>query len=53
MSTVPELLAAHHSGMKVLCLSLVTNKVVIDYDEGTPASHDEVIAAVDQRSQQL
>lgn len=53
MSTVPELLAAHHSGMKVLCLSLVTNKVVIEENEGPPASHEEVIAAVDQRSQQL
>lgn len=30
MSTVPEVVAAHHAGMKVLALSLVTNKVVID-----------------------
>ena len=28
MSTVPEVVAAHHAGMAVLCLSLITNKVV-------------------------
>ena len=33
MSTVPEIVAAHHSGMKVVCLSLITNKVVIKGDE--------------------
>lgn len=53
MSTVPEMLAAHHCGMKVLCLSLVTNKVVIDGDEGPPASHGEVIDSVNKRSQQI
>jgi hypothetical protein len=29
MSTVPEVVAAHHCGMKTLCLSLITNKVVM------------------------
>jgi purine-nucleoside phosphorylase len=28
MSTIPEVVAAHHAGMAVLCLSLITNKVV-------------------------
>lgn len=53
MSTVPEIVAAHHSGMKVLCLSLVTNKVVISGDEGPPASHEEVLDAVNLRSRQI
>eukprot|EP00977_Amphora_coffeiformis_P007175 scaffold1564_cov174-Amphora_coffeaeformis.AAC.13 len=53
MSTIPEVLAAHHSGMKVLGLSLVTNKVVMPGDMGPAASHEEVIEAVDKRSQQM
>lgn len=53
MSTVPEIVAAHHSGMKVLCLSLITNKVIITGDEGPPASHEEVLEAVNTRSEQI
>lgn len=44
MSTVPEILAAHHSGMAVLCLSLITNKVVyFDEADGEAehANHEE------------
>lgn len=53
MSTVPEIVAAHHCGMKVLCLSLITNKVVMNGDEGPPASHEEVLEAVNTRSEQV
>jgi purine-nucleoside phosphorylase len=53
MSTVPEIVAAHHSGMKVICLSLITNKVVVKGDEGPPASHEEVLDAVNTRSEQM
>jgi purine-nucleoside phosphorylase len=53
MSTVPEIVAAHHAGMKVLCLSLVTNKVVVNGDEGPAASHQEVLDAVNTRSTQI
>jgi hypothetical protein len=53
MSTVPEIVAAHHSGMKVICLSLITNKVVVHGDEGPPASHEEVLEAVTTRSVQI
>ena len=53
MSTVPEIVAAHHSGMKVLCLSLITNKVIAEGDEGPPASLEEVLDAVNTRSEQV
>lgn len=56
MSTVPEILAAHHAGMAVLCLSLITNKVVLyDDPEGKVehANHEEVLAAVAGRGAQL
>lgn len=53
MSTVPEIVAAHHAGIKVICLSLITNKVVLTGDEGPPASHEEVLEAVEKRSEQI
>lgn len=53
MSTIPEVVAAHHCGMKVLCLSLITNKVVMNGDEGPAASHQEVLDAVNARSVQI
>lgn len=53
MSTIPEVTAAHHAGMKVLGLSLITNKVVMPGDVGPAASHEEVIDAVDKRSHQM
>lgn len=47
MSTIPEIIAAKHVGMKVLGLSLMTNKVVVEKTENTVhASHEEVLAAV-------
>jgi len=54
MSTVPEILAAHHSGMAVLCLSLITNKVVyFDEPGGEHANHEEVLQAVKGRGEQM
>lgn len=61
MSTVPEILAAHHSGMAVLCLSLITNKVVYfddtngeaDTNKAEHANHEEVLAAVKGRGEQM
>lgn len=61
MSTVPEVIVARHSGLKVLALSLITNAGVGDkppsvfdenpkpLDEGM-ASHDEVLQAANEAS---
>ncbi|KAL7448959.1 hypothetical protein ACHAXS_000179, partial [Conticribra weissflogii] len=55
MSTVPEVLAAHHAGMAVLCLSLITNKVVFlgDEEKEGHANHEEVLEAVEKRGEQM
>lgn len=54
MSTIPEVVAAHHCGIKVLCMSLITNKVVTKDDPDlTPANHAEVLAAVEARTKDL
>jgi purine-nucleoside phosphorylase len=54
MSTVPEVVAAHHCNIKVLCLSLMTNKVIMTGDEGAPvATFAEVIETAEKRSKQM
>jgi len=58
MSTVPEIVAAHHCSMQILCLSLITNKVVMAGDEdeedhGAVANHKEVLEAVQKRAEQI
>jgi purine-nucleoside phosphorylase len=51
MSTIPEIIAAKHCGMKILGLSLITNKAVKDFgaaaleEETVHASHDEVCSS--------
>jgi purine-nucleoside phosphorylase len=46
MSTVPEVITAKYVGMKILCLSLVTNKVVTEKKKDTKhATHEEVLEA--------
>ncbi|EMG50388.1 PNP1 Purine nucleoside phosphorylase [Candida maltosa Xu316] len=64
MSTVPEVIVARHSGLKVLALSLITNAGVgekppsafdenpVALDEGM-ASHDEVLEAADEASKDV
>ena len=50
MSTVHEVIVARHSGLNVLGFSLITNKVVTDYDIEEEPNHQEVLAAAADRA---
>lgn len=64
MSTVPEVVVGRHCGLHVLCISLVTNKVVCSKPPSVPdptaqdvqepaANHEEVIAASNEAANDL
>lgn len=53
MSTVPEVVVAHHCGLRVLGLSLITNMVVNDYESSEKANHDEVLKTGQLRTHDL
>lgn len=53
MSTVPEVMVARHCGLRVLGLSLITNKVVTEYDSTERANHEEVLKTTERRTQDL
>lgn len=53
MSTVYEVIVARHCGMRVFALSLITNQVVMDYDSGEKANHEEVLHTAKLRAEQL
>lgn len=53
MSTIPEILTAHHCGMKIIGLSLLTNKVVMPGDKGPHATHAEVLENTGKRAEQM
>uniref|UniRef100_A0A663DVZ5 purine-nucleoside phosphorylase n=1 Tax=Aquila chrysaetos chrysaetos TaxID=223781 RepID=A0A663DVZ5_AQUCH len=44
MSTVPEVIVARHCGLRVLGISLITNKAVMNYNSQEKANHEEVLA---------
>lgn len=50
MSTAHEVIVANHAGLRVLGFSLITNKIVTDYDTEEEANHEEVMAAAKSRA---
>lgn len=53
MSTIPEVVVAHHCGMKPIGLSLITNKVLLPGEQGTHANHAEVLEVAENRATQM
>jgi purine-nucleoside phosphorylase len=44
MSTVPEVVAARHLGMRVMALACVTNAALADGEQGIETKHEDVLA---------
>ncbi|XP_004781510.1 purine nucleoside phosphorylase [Mustela putorius furo] len=53
MSTVPEVIVARHCGLRVFGFSLITNKVILDYETKEKANHEEVLEAGRQAAEKL
>lgn len=53
MSTVPEVVAAVHAGVKCAGISLITNKAIHDYEDRPHPNHEEVIEVGKKRSADL
>ncbi|KAI5606577.1 purine nucleoside phosphorylase 4b [Silurus asotus] len=53
MSTIPEVTVAKHCGLQVLGLSLITNKVSLDYSNEEKVNHEEVLQISKMRAEML
>uniref|UniRef100_A0A672F7E8 Purine nucleoside phosphorylase n=1 Tax=Salarias fasciatus TaxID=181472 RepID=A0A672F7E8_SALFA len=53
MSTIPEVTVAKHCGLRVLGLSLITNKVSLDYSREEKVNHEEVLEIGKMRAEVL
>lgn len=53
MSTVPEVVAARHCGMKCFGFSLITNECVFSYEANDELAHEEVLEAARRRQDDL
>lgn len=51
MSTVPEVQVAVHMGLKVMGISLITNKCISDDNVTVGPNHEEVLAIGKQRAE--
>ena len=51
MSTIQEVIAAVHGGMRVLGVSIITN--INDPDQPTPATVEEIVAVAEKAAPQL
>ncbi|XP_020353581.1 purine nucleoside phosphorylase 4b isoform X1 [Oncorhynchus kisutch] len=53
MSTVPEVTVAKHCGLRVFGLSLITNKVSLDYSREEKVNHEEVLEISKMRAEHV
>ncbi|XP_039600849.1 purine nucleoside phosphorylase-like [Polypterus senegalus] len=53
MSTVHEVIVARHCGLRVIGLSLITNKSVMEYDSIDKPNHEEVLETGKWRAEQF
>ncbi|TNN19362.1 Purine nucleoside phosphorylase isoform 2 [Schistosoma japonicum] len=53
MSTVPEVLVAHHCGIKVLAISLIANNSILDAENDVTIDHEKVLAVAAKRADLL
>ncbi|KAM7405536.1 hypothetical protein PAMP_012795 [Pampus punctatissimus] len=53
INTIPEVVVSRHCGLRVLGLSLITDKVVTEYDSDEKANHEEVLRTTQHRTQDL